>query len=46
MDETYTVLGSTLNDIIAATSTSTMHLGGDKVVYGCWRADPIIEVYE
>lgn len=42
LDETYTVLGSILNDIIAATGTSTMHLGGDEVVYGCWRADPTI----
>lgn len=42
LDKTYTVLGAILNDIIAATGTSTMHLGGDEVVEGCWRVDPTI----
>jgi hexosaminidase len=41
-EETYTTLKAILSDIVAATGTSVLHLGGDEVVYGCWRADPSI----
>ena len=35
-EETYTTLKNILSDIVAATGTSVLHLGGDEVVYHCW----------
>lgn len=45
LDETYTVLFGILKDVVAATGTSYLHLGGDEVVYGCWGADASIVQY-
>lgn len=36
LDETYDTLTSILCDIVAATGSTALHLGGDEVVYGCW----------
>jgi len=41
-EETYTALNAVLSDIVEATGVSALHLGGDEVVYGCWRSDPNI----
>jgi hexosaminidase len=41
-EETYTTLKNILSDIVAATGTSVLHLGGDEVVYNCWKSDPTI----
>lgn len=41
-EEVYTTLRGILSDIVAATGTSVIHLGGDEVVTGCWAADPTI----
>lgn len=39
LDETYTTVNNILTDIIKATGSSRIHLGGDEVVYGCWKND-------
>lgn len=39
LDETYETLGLILSDIVAATGSTALHLGGDEVVYGCWKKD-------
>jgi len=45
IDKTYEVLNGVLKDVISATNTQFMHLGGDEVVYGCWAADAQIVEY-
>jgi hexosaminidase len=45
IDKTYEVLSGILKDIVAATGTKYMHLGGDEVVYGCWAMDASITAY-
>lgn len=42
LDETYETLQAILIDIVEATGSSALHLGGDEVVYGCWAKDPEI----
>ena len=37
LDVTYETLHNILGDIVEATGATTLHLGGDEVVYGCWR---------
>lgn len=44
-EDTYTALGGVLSDIVEATGVSALHLGGDEVVYGCWRSDPNIVAF-
>lgn len=44
-EDTYVTLKAILSDIVEATGTSVLHLGGDEVVYGCWRADPAIVAF-
>eukprot|EP00602_Paraphysomonas_sp_CaronLab_P004172 CAMPEP_0185024066 /NCGR_PEP_ID=MMETSP1103-20130426/6975_1 /TAXON_ID=36769 /ORGANISM="Paraphysomonas bandaiensis, Strain Caron Lab Isolate" /LENGTH=505 /DNA_ID=CAMNT_0027556915 /DNA_START=40 /DNA_END=1557 /DNA_ORIENTATION=+ len=41
-DETYTVVGEVVSDIIGASGVKNFHLGGDEVVYGCWANDTSI----
>ena len=45
LDKTYEVLTGVLKDIVAATGTKFLHLGGDEVVYGCWAEDASITAY-
>jgi hexosaminidase len=48
LDETYTVVNNILTDLVKASGSMTnkIHLGGDEVVYGCWRNDTsIIDFY-
>lgn len=45
LDKTYEVLNSILKDVVTATGTAFMHLGGDEVVYGCWAEDERITSY-
>lgn len=44
-DKTYEVLASIMKDVVDATGTTYMHLGGDEVVYGCWAEDDSITSY-
>jgi len=39
LQETYDVLQGVLNDVHAATADAFTHLGGDEVVYSCWKQD-------
>ena len=45
VDKTYSVLQAILGDLVAATNTSTLHIGGDEVVYGCWAEDESIVLF-
>ena len=45
LTETFSVIESIMSDIITATQATTVHLGGDEVVYGCWREDAGIVQY-
>jgi hexosaminidase len=45
LNETYNVLTGILTDIVTATNTKYLHLGGDEVIYGCWKQDPTIATY-
>lgn len=45
VEETYTVLTAVLSDLIAATSAAYVHIGGDEVVYGCWKEDASITAF-
>ena len=45
IDKTYDVLTGILKDVVTATNTKFLHLGGDEVVYGCWAADAQIVDY-
>lgn len=42
LDQTYDILYGVLNDVIKATNQKYMHLGGDEVVYSCWKEDATI----
>jgi hexosaminidase len=42
LDETYATLQNILSDVVKATNTPRLHLGGDEVVYGCWKNDSSI----
>lgn len=42
LEETYVTLENILGDIVNATGVSTLHIGGDEVVYGCWAEDASI----
>jgi hexosaminidase len=39
LDETYTTVNNIISDMISATGSKYIHLGGDEVVYGCWKND-------
>lgn len=45
LEDTYTTLQGLLGDIVKATGTSRLHIGGDEVVYGCWSNDASITSY-
>ena len=45
LDKTYEVVRGILTDIVNATDTKFLHLGGDEVVYGCWAIDDQINDY-
>lgn len=45
IEKTYDVLAAILKDVVTATGTKFMHLGGDEVVYGCWASDKVITNY-
>lgn len=45
LDKTYDILGAILKDIVTATGTKYIHLGGDEVVYGCWADDAVVVKY-
>ena len=42
LDETYTTIQGILSDVVQATGVKRLHLGGDEVVYGCWKNDSSI----
>jgi hexosaminidase len=42
LEETYSTVRAVLGDIVQATGVSRLHLGGDEVVYGCWKNDSSI----
>jgi hexosaminidase len=42
LDKTYDILHGVLNDVIKATNQKYLHLGGDEVVYNCWKEDSTI----
>lgn len=42
LDETYTTIDHIISDMIKKTGTKRIHLGGDEVVYGCWKNDSSI----
>ena len=39
---TYEVVGNVIRDLAAIFPEPMLHLGGDEVVYSCWRATPAI----
>lgn len=45
LDETFNTVNSILSDLVKATGTKYLHLGGDEVVYGCWGNDTQIVSY-
>jgi len=45
LDATYEVVEAILTDLVEATGTKYLHLGGDEVVYGCWGNDTQIVSY-
>jgi len=45
LDDTYTTLQGLLGDIVKATGTSRLHIGGDEVIYGCWSNDKSITTF-
>ncbi len=42
LDETYSTIQNILSDVVKATNVQRLHLGGDEVVYGCWKNDSSI----
>ena len=45
LEQTYAVLKDVISDILAASGSSFFHLGGDEVVYGCWKNDASISAW-
>jgi hexosaminidase len=45
LPETYEVVAKVLKDIMENTGVTTFHLGGDEVVYGCWKNDASIVAF-
>lgn len=45
LDETYTTIQHILSDVVQATGIERIHLGGDEVVYGCWKNDSSITTF-
>jgi len=45
LSDTFTAIEAIMSDVITATQATTVHLGGDEVVYGCWREDAGIVQY-
>lgn len=39
LEETYSTIDNILGDVTKALGSSRIHLGGDEVVYGCWKND-------
>lgn len=39
LEETYSTIDNILGDVTNALSSTRIHLGGDEVVYGCWKND-------
>eukprot|EP01038_Epipyxis_sp_PR26KG_P012119 gene12119-16225_t len=39
LNETYEVLNEVLSDVVKSTKSKYVHIGGDEVVYGCWKED-------
>jgi hexosaminidase len=39
LNQTYTTVNNILGDILKATGSKHIHVGGDEVVYGCWNND-------
>jgi hexosaminidase len=45
MEETYSTINNILSDIVKATGVKNLHIGGDEVVYGCWKNDSSITTW-
>ena len=45
LPETYETIGAIIKDLVASSRSAMIHLGGDEVVYGCWREDQGITQY-
>lgn len=45
LDETYDTLRGIVGDVMNATKSKYFHLGGDEVVYGCWKEDASITTF-
>jgi hexosaminidase len=45
LELTYITVNNILNDVTKALGSTVMHLGGDEVVYGCWKNDSSITAY-
>jgi len=45
LEDTYTTLQGLLGDIVKATGTNRLHIGGDEVIYGCWSNDASITAF-
>jgi hexosaminidase len=45
LDVTLDTVTAILRDLVEATDATSVHLGGDEVVYGCWREDASITQY-
>lgn len=45
LDETYSTVEAILSDVINATTATYMHIGGDEVIYGCWKEDSTITTF-
>ena len=45
LDETYSTINGIMSDLVAAQkpyNTKYIHMGGDEVIYGCWKNDASI----
>eukprot|EP01039_Chlorochromonas_danica_P008954 gene8954-9878_t len=45
LDETYITIQHILGDVTKAANSHLIHLGGDEVVYGCWKNDSSIVAF-